>query len=195
MADPEPYATAAEIIARVAPTVLEATNTQLAANVAEFEEICEDYLGRAFAIRTATHKVTLAGGPVILPRSDAIAVTAITYETGTAPAVNTTLIDDGFSLILLPRGTAWPYGTRATFTYTYGTSTVPAVVKQAAIGYAVNVAKTDNSGQSRDVLTMAFDGGTTRYATPNRDEGRPTGWLDVDRRLNTIRGTRAPFVA
>lgn len=195
MADPEPVVTAAEIRERVSPTVLSATDEQLEANVTEFEEVAEDYLGQAFAVRTATHKVTLNGGPVILPHSDAIAVSAITYETGTAPAANTTIIDDGFSLILLPRGTRWPSGTRATFTYTYGTSTVPAVIKQAAIGYAVNVAKTDLSGTSRDVLTQAFDGATTRYSTPNRDEGRPTGWLDVDRRLNTIRGTRAPFVA
>lgn len=182
-----PYVTAAQVVARVAPRVLEASTAQLEENIAEFEEIAEDYLGTAHAVRTVTgEKQTIrADGRFLTKWPHVASVTAISYDVGTAPAAADVVIEDGIAL-RPARGANFPLGTVVTVTYTHGTATVPTRLKLAAIGYAVNVANTDNSGQSRDVLTQAFDGGTTRYSTPDKAAGRPTGWLDVDRRLNAM---------
>jgi len=48
------------------------------------------------------------------------------------------------------------------------------------------VARSRAAGVSRNTLSEATDAGTTRYSTPDWEGGRPTGWLEVDRLLNTL---------
>jgi hypothetical protein len=48
----------------------------------------------------------------------------------------------------------------------------------------------DGSGAGRDTLLTITDAGTTRYSTPNKAEGRPTGFLQVDNYLNALHSYR-----
>lgn len=46
------------------------------------------------------------------------------------------------------------------------------------------------SGVPRDVISQNVEGMTTRFSTPDKDAGRPTGYLDVDRLLNSLHDFR-----
>lgn len=62
---------------------------------------------------------------------------------------------------------------------------VPAPLLAAACEYAVCVLTSRAAGASRNTLAEATETGTTRYSTPDWHNGRPTGFLEVDRLLNT----------
>ena len=62
---------------------------------------------------------------------------------------------------------------------------VPSFLVDAACEYAVCVLTSRASGASRNTLAEATETGTTRYSTPDWHAGRPTGYLEVDRLLNT----------
>lgn len=180
------YTTAAALRAYLAPVTLTASDATIGTAITEFEEVAEDYLGRAYQVRTVTGEQHVTDGrPIRLYKSDAVAVSAIAYETGTAPATSGVIVDPGGMLILSPRGTTWP-STKVTLTYTHGTNTVPQRLVKACWLYVACTLQQELSGTSRDVISQAFDGATTRYSTPNKAEGRPTGWLDVDRLLNNM---------
>ena len=75
---------------------------------------------------------------------------------------------------------------RATSAFRHGLTSQPAALLDACTEYVLSVARSRASGTSRNVLSEATEAGTTRYSTPDRDAGRPTGWLEVDRLLNTL---------
>jgi hypothetical protein len=79
-------------------------------------------------------------------------------------------------------------------TYSHGIDT-PAVAVRACAEYVRAVALAERSGTSRDVIAQSFDGGFTRYSTPDWSRGRPTGFLEVDRLLDTLPDYRVPGVA
>jgi hypothetical protein len=56
------------------------------------------------------------------------------------------------------------------------------------------VAFADRSGQSRDVIAQSFDGSMTRYSTPSLQGKRPTGFLEIDRLLNSAATYSFPSV-
>ena len=62
---------------------------------------------------------------------------------------------------------------------------VPSVLVSAACEYAVCVLTSRASGASRNTLAEDTETGTTRFSTPDWHAGRPTGFLEVDRLLNT----------
>ena len=69
----------------------------------------------------------------------------------------------------------------------------PAAVLRACRLYVRSCALSDQSSIPRDVLGQSFEGTYTRYSTPDWDAGRPTGYLDVDRLLNTLDDYRTGF--
>jgi hypothetical protein len=48
----------------------------------------------------------------------------------------------------------------------------------------------ERTATSRDTLSQSFEGGTTRYSTPDWNAGRPTGFLQIDADLNSERDHR-----
>lgn len=62
---------------------------------------------------------------------------------------------------------------------------VPSYLISAATEYALCVLTARSSGASRNTLAESTETGTTRYSTPDWAAGRPTGFLEVDRLLNT----------
>ena len=65
----------------------------------------------------------------------------------------------------------------------------------ACTEYVLCVLRARASGVSRNTLSEATEAGTTRYSTPDWSAGRPTGWLEVDRLLNSLPDYRTPGIA
>lgn len=152
--------------------------------VAEFEPIAERYLGCAQTPRTG---VTYTGwtdrcGALELPHVEVTACTVIDADSSTSVTVDH--IDQARGRVHLNS-----VG-RMTATYTHGLTTVPPGVQEACLEYVVRRSQNNGQSQSRDVLSQAYEGATTRYSTPDWAAGRPTGYLQVDSLLNAERNRR-----
>lgn len=166
------------------------TDGEVTAQIASFEPIAERYLGAAQTPRTTTYTANGHRGTTFeLPHVQVTAVSAVTLD-GTA------LSSDQRATIVpnIARGSLYyPGGWCAdtvTVAYTHGLAAVPAAVLDACTEYVVSVLTSRKSGASRNTLSVATDVGTTRYSTPDWGAGRPTGWLEVDRLLNSARDYR-----
>jgi hypothetical protein len=167
---------------------------QIEARIAAFEPLAERYTGVAYTPRTAT--ATLRGTSMrtlVLPHVEvsavsAIAIDGIAFTSGQLAEV-TIWTGDGF----LERLSAW-CGTKVTVTYTHGYATPPPTVLDACTEYVLSMLRARASGVSRNVLSESTEAGTTRYSTPDWNAGRPTGWLEVDRLLNSLENRRTPGI-
>lgn len=163
--------------------------------VADFEDKAEEYRGVAYTPRDA--EATLRGNAasyLFLPHLKVRTVESITID-GTALSVSeladvTTWGDEG----ALERGVGW-CGTQIVVAYTHGFEAPPATVLTACTEYVLCVLRAQKSGVSRNTLSEATEAGTTRYSTPDWNAGRPTGWLEVDRLLNSLPDYRTPGMA
>lgn len=170
--------------------------TAIDARIAAFEEIAEPYRGVAFTPRTATNvmvrgcdRTTLVLPHVKVSTPSAIAVDGVALTSGQLADV-TVWGNEG----TLERDAGWS-GTSVVLTYVYGYATPPAAVLDACTEYVLSTLRSRQSGVSRNVLSEATEAGTTRYSTPDWAAGRPTGWLEVDRLLNSLPDYRVPGLA
>lgn len=69
------------------------------------------------------------------------------------------------------------------------------ILRAACAEYVSVVSTSRSSGTSRDVVAQSIDGSWTRYSTPDMAAGRPTGWTEVDRLLNSLADYRVPGIA
>lgn len=74
-------------------------------------------------------------------------------------------------------------------------SAPPEVLKRACAEYVAAVVTSSRSGTSREVIAQTIDGSWTRYSTPDWSAGRPTGWTEPDRLLNSLPDYRIPGIA
>lgn len=160
--------------------------------VSEFEKIAEDYRGAAFETRTVTgeeHLVTRPRRTLGLGNVFVRTVTSLTVDgTSMTGGGADYYIDKAPGIIRFVAGLT---GTNQTVlvSYTHSISTTATAYPQlirACREYVRSCALSDRSGVPRDVIAQSLDGGYTRYSTPDKDAGRPTGWLEVDRLLNSI---------
>lgn len=186
------YLTAAQVRERVARSgstdpLTGLTDTVVDGYVAEFEQVAEDYIDEAYQARTATevHRVRSDTTTIALDRTNATAITSITVD-GLVLGADTYELDKLAGIVRRTTGSFSPTYP-VTIVYTYGTGTVPEMLKRACALYVQRVAEAEKSGQGRDLIAQGIDGGTTRYSTPDKAAGRPTGWLEVDRLLNVLR--------
>lgn len=196
---PDPYLTPDQVRERVGRSASESplaslTDTYLAELVAEFEEIVEDYRGAAWVPRTATELVEVASPTSHLWLSWPLvrSVTSVTINGSAVASGNFTVVKSS-GMVILSTTLATP-DYPATVVYSHGADAPSAVLKRATALYVECVATSEKSGQGRDIITQAIDGGTTRYSTPSKEQGRPTGWLEVDRLLNSLPDFRSPLV-
>ena len=188
------YLTPAQIRSRIPALVNPTTytDTELTNLVAEFTDIAERYLLTAFETRTATAEQTVRPNKWIqLANRPVVSVSAFTVD-GVAGTLADLTTEKATGLIY---GPAWYGANVVTVTYTYGTATPPELLLRACAEYCRAVAFADRSGQSRDVIAQSFDGSMTRYSTPDWNRGRPTGYLEVDRLLNSLTDYVAPGIA
>ena len=188
-------------MAYVTATTAKATNTALAeytdaqvnAKVAEFEDILERYCSVAYTTRTATEQITRRPlrSTVQLANPRLISLTSITVDGTVLSLTNVARLKTPGVLMHVPFTDPCPLD--CTIVYTHGYATTPVLAIAGAVEYAARSLAADNSGTSRDVRSQAFDGGTTNYITPDWSRGRPTGWTEVDRLLNSCDDYRTGF--
>jgi hypothetical protein len=189
-----PYLTPTQVRSRIPALSNQTTYTDLELTnlVSEFEDIAERYLQTAFVTRTATaEKIVRPNKWVQLANRPVISVSAFTVD-GVAGTLSELTVENATGLIY---GPAWYGADVLTVTYTYGLATTPEPLLRACAEYCRSVAFADRSGQSRDVIAQSFDGSMTRYSTPDWTRGRPTGYLEVDRLLNSFREYMTPGLA
>jgi hypothetical protein len=180
------YPTASEIAQRVPSVGL--PDDRIEELIAEYAEIAESYRGVAFSERErtesfripATGVVQLSGWPV--REIETVEIDGVEIDPSSIPITGTGMVHTGKP------------GRDLVVTYSYGMDT-PAVVVRACAEYVRAVAQAERSGTSRDVIAQSFDGGFTRYSTPDWGNGRPTGFLEVDRLLNSLPDFRVPGIA
>ena len=172
------------------------TDGAVDAQIAAFKEIAEPYRGVAFETTTATAvKVPgRSGCKLLTPNVKLIALSAASLD-GTALTSDeradvTIWADEG----ILERAAGWS-ATQVSLTYTHGYASPPAAILDACTEYVLCVLRARASGVSRNTLSEATEAGTTRYSTPDWSAGRPTGWLEVDRLLNSLPDYRIPGMA
>lgn len=179
MPAPDPYLTAQEVRDRRPKRLKSSDDAEIVRLVAKFEDIAERYIGQAFREREFTYTGTPVDGVLRLPY---VEVTACTLD-GTAVAA---------ADLDVAAGTVSTWGcSRVTAAGTHGVAAPPEILLGACAVYCERMIAVDNSGQTRDTLSRVFEGGISeRYSTPNWDEGRPTGFLQVDADLDSIRNRR-----
>lgn len=179
------YVTVAEVRERV-PVLADATaypDAWIADGVAEFAELVENYRGVPYEPTTTTELWTIGSGRstswLSLSRPQVLSIDAITVDDVPIDPATYTL---NLGIVVGPAG----FTGQVSVTYTYGFPAPTARLKRACRIYVRATLLSDASGVSRDVITQAFEGGTTRYSTPDWTAGRPTGWLEVDGILNSL---------
>jgi hypothetical protein len=165
--------------------------------VDEFVEIAQDYRGVAYEPATATDTVILDAPETWVrlawPKVRSITSVTVTSPTvgGTATLLNATdySYDAESGHLSYPSGFA--AGDKVVAVYQHGLTAAPKALVRAGREYVRACALTDRSSVGRDVLTQSDgQGGSTRYSTPDKNAGRPTGWLEVDRLLNSLEDYR-----
>ena len=182
------YVSAATVRSRV-PQLANTTTyptAELDRLVAEFTEIAERYLGVAYEPRTVTaEQVVRPNRLVKLAHTQVRSVTAATVDGVALDAGELTdIVVDLFTGTVA--SSRWAGSDVATFTYSHGFDAPTETLLRACTEYVRSVAFADRSGQSRDVIAQSMDGSFTRYSTPDWNRGRPTGFLEVDRMLNSL---------
>lgn len=164
--------------------------------ITEFEEIAEEYRGVAYIPRTATETFTvpLASSAIILRHVRVRSVTSVVIDGNTVDPTSYDYTDHG---TLVTRvgflGSAYMPVSRAVIVYSHGYDSPPQGVLRACRMYVYYSAMADRSAVPRDIIATSADGLTTRYSTPDIRAGRPTGYLDVDRLLNSQPDERMGF--
>lgn len=188
-----PYLTAAQVRSRI-PQLHNAnqySDSELNGLVSEFEEIAERYLGVAFLPRTVTNeKFVQPNNEIKLEHPQIRSVSAFSID-GVAGSLSILKTENEVGVI---SGPTW-YGANVVLvTYTHGFTTPPEILLRACAEYCRAVAFADRSGQSRDVIAQSFDGSMTRYSTPSWQGKRPTGFLEIDRLLNSAANYASPGI-
>lgn len=188
-----PYTTAANVRSLVPPLADENTFTDvmLGNYIAEFEAVAEDYRGVAFTPRDSVERHSMMTyAPLQLFWPKVRSITSISID-GTAQTTDQYQLDQFGRVIGLLSAGPNPYGSWATVTYSHGFDAPPAgtygpLVVRACVQYVRAVALRDLSDLNRDVISFSDGGMTYRYSTPSKEAGRPTGFIEVDRLLNSL---------
>ena len=172
------YVVDADASRRVSDAVT-ATSTALTSATAAFtsDDVGKVVLGEGITAGTTIASRTNAT-TVVLSAATTATATGVVATIGSALTVDT-LDEAAGRAHLCTRG-------RMTAGIRHGATSTPAALLDACTEYVLCVARNRASGVSRNTLSEATDAGTTRYSTPDWSAGRPTGWLEVDRLLNTL---------
>lgn len=180
------------------PRLADLDDDAVTAQIAAFTDIAERYRGVPFESTTATAvKVHGHYGCKLITPQNHVKIISLSA----ASLDGTALTSDELADVTIwsewgvfERAAGWS-ATQVSLTYTYGYATTPAAILDACTEYVLCVLRARQSGVSRNTLSEATDAGTTRYSTPDWSAGRPTGWLEVDRLLNSLPDYRTPGIA
>lgn len=186
------YLTAAQLRASVSALADEAKfpDATLDSLVAEFEGIAERYRGVAFEPRTVDDEEHFIARDATRLRLGHVFIRSIASLTisGSAVSSNGYFLDKVAGVVVMP----FVQNTTVVPVYDHGLDEPTDGLLRGCREYVRSCALSDRSGVHRDVITQADgSGGYTRFSTPDWDAGRPTGWLEVDRILNSLPDYRA----
>lgn len=161
--------------------------------VAEFEDIAERYRGAAFISRSASESYALdITTDRLKVEQKVISITTFTID-GVAQVAGTDYdLYKDVGLIVMSGKLA--KGVDIVLVYTYGYATTPATITAACREYVRSVALQRSLNKTREVISTSVDGTFVRYSTPDWDAGRPTGFMEVDRLLNSAPDHRIPGI-
>jgi hypothetical protein len=200
---PAPYLTPAQVRSRVTGTdaLSGITDEAIAAFVAEFEEIAEQYLGTAFRVRhVSAEQVSLVSGQAMLQHYNPSNVVVTDADSHTVPVIASItgrIVSSGLAPFPDRFG---DYGyipdQPVTVAYDHGFADPPATVLRACAEY-VRACKVQSSGaQPETAQSYSVDNYTYRQTKPDWNGGSPTGFRTVDRLLNSSSiNVRIPGVA
>lgn len=159
-----------------------------------FEATLEHHTGASYVSRTATVTMSVPSlvSRLVLPNPLITTMTSVTVD-GTAVTLDTQQPDLARGIVHYASG--FRPGTKIIATYTHGHATTPTVVKVACARYVERQASLDRSGSSRDVARQGFDGGSTVFIQPDPENGRLTGFDEVDSLVRTLPRYVIPGVA
>lgn len=174
----------------------ELPDTQLVGYVAEFEQLAEAYLDVAYEPRDATWSTLImrTTNTLRLPHAHVRSVDKVTVNGGELAAA-LHQVDPVSGVMRLLRGYRVAVGDEVTVEYSHGHDEPPPMLVAACRRWVLLEATADATGTSRNVIGQSVDGSYVRYSTPDWSAGRPTGWLNVDRDLNSMRGDRPVLIA
>lgn len=185
------YVTADEVRERSSSLPSAVTDADIERCVVEFKEIAERYRGVAYEPTEVTETVVRPhDGLLLLSWPKVRSITSLTAD-------DVVLVDGTDWTLDATSAAVYYYGGYAGFSstvvvYEHGYDEPPALLVRACVEYVQRTLSADNAGTSRDIISQTYDGGFTRYSTPDWDAGRPTGWLEVDRLLNSLEDERVP---
>lgn len=176
-------------------------DSMLADLISEFEEIAESYRGVAYTPRerTETQELYSIRSDMVEFRRDRHRVFLKWPEVREVSSLSvelygvTTVVDLATLRIDGHAGSVdlgADFEGTATFVYKHGLDAPSSMLKRCCRVYVRAAVLADQTGLPRDVIVSTFEGMTNRFSTPDWDKGRPTGYLDVDRLLNTLKDYR-----
>ena len=186
----QPLLTAAQVRARRPRRLKPSDDDAIDLYVLEFGEIAEDYLGVACPPRESTYTGKARCGWLDLPD---VQVTACTVVDENDNAVTVEELDTARGRVQINTSS------KVTATYTHGIGVAATDEDPAEAGalylaacalYVERMVTVDGSGAGRDTLLPTPPPRTPRHSTPNKAEGRPTGFLQVDNYLNALHSYR-----
>ena len=159
----------------------------------EFARIVEQYRGVSYVPRLAVERLVGDGSSVLLLSNPAVRSVRSVTVNGTA----LTLADVGIADSHIEHRTGFAVPTSAgpnvVVVYEHGYDGPNDNVRHACMEYVRSSLLRGTSTPARDVIFEGVDG--TRYSTPSFADRRPTGWFEVDRRLNSEPDRRLPGIA
>lgn len=189
-----PYLTAADL--RDLPLLDDEkrfTDDLLESLVTEFEDVAERYRGVAFTPRTATYTAPGSCGINFeLPHRYVTALSAVSFDGVALSTGARNLINIRIEPGRLERGGGWMSEyVVVSVSYTHGLTAPSAALLRACREYVRATALEHTGNQPRNTISyQGQDGFTYRESTPDWSAGRPTGFLAVDRVLNSLRDYR-----
>jgi hypothetical protein len=200
----DPYLTPAEVRARESAVLLDEDrypDDLIARAVTQFEGIAEDYRGRAFVVREETETaMARQHGHIMLNHWPVVAVTAVVVD-GVAVADLADRLTQRSMVVRRSTGRViggpWYVGSELEITYTHGKVPSEAeleILRSACSLYVRKQLTKVTSGGQDEIIATTGEFGTTRYSTANKRMGRATGYLEVDRLLDSLPDYRVPAI-
>ncbi len=161
----------------------------IAGYVAEFEAVAEAFVGVALTPRDATDSLSVTSTrSIMLSHRPVRSVTSLTLD-GYATTGFTVNASAGIIYIDARCGRS-----DVVAVYSHGLDTPPPAALRACRQYVRATALRDQQAVERDVVAQGFEGGGyTRFATPDAGD-HPTGFIEVDRLLVSLRAEYRPIL-
>lgn len=159
-------------------------------------DTAERYRGVGFVRQLSVEHLTGSGRDLLVEWPHATVLRYLSVDGDEVDVADYALSSDGTlaGVSSFPRPST--PGPNVVVAYEHGLDEVPPGAVEASLIYIQAALARARSGLSRDIIwTTGPDGTGSRYSTPNWDEGRPTGYIDVDRYLNELDDYRPAGIA